>query len=290
MNNWKKVFSFLICISLLFSLCACGPRKENGMYDEAEYRQYHENSYSDHDQNGDALKKELTEVVLGQSTTADEQGNVVDAPEMKNTVTEDSFGQQTTQIAKDIAKDNQKSTPKQSAKKNTDKKSSKKSVDASSKKSSEKKKHNKTETSTQQEYATTETTTQAKAFCSLTIDCSTILNNKKKLKKGKESLIPANGIILQCSSVEIQESDTVMDILIRELKANGIALEYTYSPIYKTDYVEGINNIYQMDCGSLSGWMYEVNGSFPNYGASTYKVQDGDQIGWHFTCNGGSDV
>lgn len=55
-------------------------------------------------------------------------------------------------------------------------------------------------------------------------------------------------------------------------------------------YVEGINNLYEFDCGQLSGWMYNVNGWFPNYGCSKYTVQDGDVINWVYTCNLGKDV
>ena len=36
--------------------------------------------------------------------------------------------------------------------------------------------------------------------------------------------------------------------------------------MYNSVYIEGINNLYEFDCGELSGWMYKVNGWFPNYG------------------------
>ena len=37
--------------------------------------------------------------------------------------------------------------------------------------------------------------------------------------------------------------------------------------------------------------MYKVNGWFPNYGCSSYKLKDGDSIVWAFTCNGlGADL
>ena len=43
-----------------------------------------------------------------------------------------------------------------------------------------------------------------------------------------------------------------------------------YTPLYKSYYVEGINQLYEFDCGKNSGWMYSVNGEYPNYGASSY--------------------
>ena len=62
------------------------------------------------------------------------------------------------------------------------------------------------------------------------------------------------------------------------------------TPAYKSVYIEGINNLYEFDCGKLSGWMFSVNGEFPNYGSSTYKLQDGDQVSWIYTCDLGADV
>ena len=42
--------------------------------------------------------------------------------------------------------------------------------------------------------------------------------------------------------------------------------------------------------GARSGWMFAVNGVFPNYGASDCTVQDGDSIRWLYTCDLGSDL
>lgn len=43
--------------------------------------------------------------------------------------------------------------------------------------------------------------------------------------------------------------------------------------MYNSAYIEGINNLYEFDCGSLSGWMYKVNEWFPNYGCSRYVLK-----------------
>ena len=49
--------------------------------------------------------------------------------------------------------------------------------------------------------------------------------------------------------------------------------------------------MYQFDCGDESGWMYKVNGWFPNYGAGRYEVEDGDTVEWHYSCEGsGADL
>ncbi len=43
--------------------------------------------------------------------------------------------------------------------------------------------------------------------------------------------------------------------------------------MYNSYYVEGIGNLYEFDCGKESGWMYKVNGRFPNYGCSSYTPE-----------------
>ena len=66
--------------------------------------------------------------------------------------------------------------------------------------------------------------------------------------------------------------------------------EKTEQHLYNSAYVEGINNLYEFDVGSLSGWMYSVNGWFPNYGCSRYALQNGDVVEWVYTCDLGYDV
>ena len=67
-------------------------------------------------------------------------------------------------------------------------------------------------------------------------------------------------------------------------------MEFSVTPIYDSAYIEGIANLYEFDCGELSGWMYRVNGWFPNYGCSRYVLQDGDTVEWLYTCDLGEDV
>ena len=79
-------------------------------------------------------------------------------------------------------------------------------------------------------------------------------------------------------------------MLQRLCRDNGIQMESSRSPEYNSAYVEGINNIYEFNVGSGSGWMYKVNGWFPNYGCSGYTLSQGDVICWVYTCNLGDDV
>ena len=73
-------------------------------------------------------------------------------------------------------------------------------------------------------------------------------------------------------------------------RENKLHLEFSTTPVYGSAYIEGIGNLYEFDCGAESGWMYAVNGWFPNYGCSQYALQDGDTVTWVYTCELGRDV
>lgn len=126
----------------------------------------------------------------------------------------------------------------------------------------------------------------------LTIRCDTILDNWEKLEPELryEKYVPADGIILDRHEYVLRNGDTVYDILDRAVRSNKLQMECTYSVNYASVYVEGINQLYEFSCGELSGWMYTVNGIFPNYGCSKYFPEDGDDIVWCYTCDLGRDV
>ena len=117
----------------------------------------------------------------------------------------------------------------------------------------------------------------------ISIDCSVILDNYDKLNTEKEEFVPEDGCILKETKVKVKEGSSVFDVLKKVCKDNKIQIESSTSPVYKSVYVEGINQLYEFDCGPQSGWMYKVNGEFPNYGCSAYTVSDGDVIEWKYT-------
>lgn len=127
--------------------------------------------------------------------------------------------------------------------------------------------------------------------CTITIVCNTILDNLDALEKEKVPYVPKNAVILPETTVSFAEGDTVFAVLQKVCAAAEIQLEYSWTPLYDSYYIEGINHLYEFDCGFESGWMYKVNEWFPNYGCSAYTVQDGDNIVWCYTCIGlGADV
>ena len=135
-----------------------------------------------------------------------------------------------------------------------------------------------------------ETTTKKQNTCTFVIECKTILNNIENLKESKKEFLPADGVILKKTTVTFEDGETVFDVLKKVCKENNFQLESSYTPGYDNYYIEGINQIYEKDCGTKSGWMYCVNGTFPNYGCSDYKLKNGDEIKFLYTCDLGADI
>ena len=128
------------------------------------------------------------------------------------------------------------------------------------------------------------------AVCTISIDSSAILANMDQLKESKTEFVPEDGWVLKPVEITFTTGDTVFDILKKVCQEQGIQLSSRYTPLYKSYYVEGINQLYEFDCGKNSGWMYSVNGVWPDYGCSGYTLHDGDTVVWSYTCDLGRDV
>ena len=109
-------------------------------------------------------------------------------------------------------------------------------------------------------------------------------------KEEKRELVPEDGWLLESVEVSFQEGQSAFDVLQQVCRENKLHLEFSTTPVYGSAYIEGIGNLYEFDCGAESGWMYAVNGWFPNYGCSQYALQDGDTVTWVYTCELGRDV
>ena len=124
----------------------------------------------------------------------------------------------------------------------------------------------------------------------LSVRADTILNNMHLLREEKHHLVPADGVIFPATVVRVYEGESVFNVLQREMRRAGIHMAFRNTPIYNSAYVMGINNLYEFDVGNLSGWMYKVNGWFPNFGASRYILSPGDIVEWVYSCDLGRDV
>lgn len=126
--------------------------------------------------------------------------------------------------------------------------------------------------------------------CTISISCATLLDKIDTLPAAVSELVPADGWILAPTQEEFSDGESVLDILLRVTQREGIHMEYAGTAMGNSAYLEGIGNIYEFDAGELSGWMYSVNGIFPNYGCGQYFPQPGDEIKLVYTCDLGLDV
>lgn len=96
--------------------------------------------------------------------------------------------------------------------------------------------------------------------------------------------------IVQPTKLELEKDSSAWDALNKMAKSKGI-------PVVKRGrkdnlYVSHINSLGEFDFEQGSGWMYNVNGRYPNYGCDNRKsvLKDGDVIQWRFTLNVGKDL
>ncbi len=136
--------------------------------------------------------------------------------------------------------------------------------------------------------------TPQSATVTLSIECKAVLDNLSMLDPALKAgdFVPEDGVILPCTRYVLRPGDTVYDILSRAVRYNKIQMEYQGADknSFSSVYIKGINYLYEFSCGPLSGWMYAVNGVFPQYGCSKYELSDGDRIEWMYTCDLGRDV
>ncbi len=180
-------------------------------------------------------------------------------------------------ITKETLKDKSKKNKetKQKEKKSSEEKSAQTKKTAKKKNASSVKKRKKTTTQSEKKQtnaADKEIKKESKEKnCSFLISCKTVLKHKDDLQSNYR--VPSNGEIYR-KTIKIQDGETVMDVL----KKTGVDFDSSKG------YVSGIDGLYEFDCGKNSGWMYKVNGTFPNVAAGDYLLSDGDRVEWLYTC------
>ncbi len=128
----------------------------------------------------------------------------------------------------------------------------------------------------------------------LSIRCDAVLQHYDELDPAlrSEEFVPPDGVILPPTKYVLREGDTVFQILDRAVRSNRIQMEFQGAEEnpFGSVYIQGIHYLYEFSCGPLSGWMYRVDGEFPHYGCSRYKLHDGQNIEWIYTCDLGQDA
>ena len=112
----------------------------------------------------------------------------------------------------------------------------------------------------------------------LSIRCNTVAG---------ENGLPADGILLAPVKIPFKEGDSVYTALVTAAADAGLPLD---TGLGTGGYVRGIGALHEFDFGSLSGWMYYVNGEAPSESSGAHPLRDGDVIEWRYTRNLGEDT
>ena len=103
----------------------------------------------------------------------------------------------------------------------------------------------------------------------------------------RSEYIPANGLILPPTEMDLAMGDTVFDLLTEAARAYRIPVDHSGGEM---PYVRGIAYLYEYDFGDLSGWMFYINGEEASVGCGEYRPKDGDVIEWRYTRDWGDDL
>ena len=127
-------------------------------------------------------------------------------------------------------------------------------------------------------------------YCYFSVTCHTLTAIKDELPESLQKLVPDSGVIVRKTKVKLKGGESAFDITKKVLREKGVHISFQGTTQYGTAYVEAINNIYEKDVNSRSGWIYKVNGKAPGIGCSAYKIGKNDVIEWAYTCDLGEDL
>ncbi len=116
----------------------------------------------------------------------------------------------------------------------------------------------------------------------LQIRCDAISNNNALTDGGQKFEQYASNPQILYQNMTVKKGTSVYQALVSACQQNGIHYDADYSATYNSAYVRGINYLYEKDAGPRSGWMYSVNGTSPNKGASRYTLNGGENIIWYY--------
>lgn len=121
-------------------------------------------------------------------------------------------------------------------------------------------------------------------------ECSTVLSHMDIIDPAVNppEVVPEDGVIIARCEVSLPEGATAFDALAAAARKQRVRVDYTGSA-YGT-YVRGIGYVTEFGFGGLSGWMYTVNGEFPDVSVSDRVLESGDVVEFRYTCDLGRDV
>lgn len=98
------------------------------------------------------------------------------------------------------------------------------------------------------------------------------------------------GYFIDGKEVEINQGDTVADVLRAAVGEMNLKIRGSGTSLYVSSMRLDGEWLGEFDHGPKSGWMYSVNGQFPDYSSGQYELTGGEQIEWHYTIDLGNDL
>lgn len=272
----KWLAPFICLVALVFLLSACGEslQKPTGL-EEADSEKEESLDYAENKDKKIALEDKEEEEKDQPSDENKETGDKDASTSTKKSTEEKSSAsgsEQQSGVEKDNSSDNKKTESKNSS-----------STSGSKSKKNESKKEKEQKTKDKK-------TTKPKKGTSKDKKTTPPAEEKPKDPEQQKTIqlsieFPGEKVILPPTTIEFEEGHTVLYALREITTEKGIQIS-----IESSGYVSRIDNIGEKEHGPESGWMYSVNGSFPNIGAGAYKLNDGDVVKWLYTRDLGKDI
>lgn len=98
------------------------------------------------------------------------------------------------------------------------------------------------------------------------------------------------GYHINNKEMELEPRDTAYDVLERAIGKSNLKTTGTGSSLYVASMELNGKWVGEFDYGSGSGWMYNVNGKYPNISAGAYRLKAGDDVNWRYTTDLGEDL
>ncbi|NLC40440.1 MAG: DUF4430 domain-containing protein [Clostridiaceae bacterium] len=126
--------------------------------------------------------------------------------------------------------------------------------------------------------ATQVSTTSGKMVVYLSVNCVNAVNANVNYA----SNYAPDGVMLAGKEITVDPGSSVFDVL----KASGLTINASNS--FLGAYVSSVQGISEGAAGAgKGGWIYSINGVFPNLSASNVTVKNGDIVFFHYTVTPG---
>ncbi len=282
-KKWLVSFVSFLAVLLLLMACETGLEKPTGLEDQTS-----EQTVEDDSSEADVKERTSSEAEDENKKTSDVEIGLTDEEAQKDKETStnerdvanssgpDETNDQSSTASKSSPtdKNNRSTEQKGDTKKDQDSKSANSRGSSSSISDSSTNKDGKKSTdSTKKKDGKKETSPPAKPKNTITITI----------------VISDSEVPLPATEMEIKDGVSALDALIDVTMKHGVHLDYR-GGTGAGGYVQGLGNVYEFDRGPGSGWMFRVNGIFPNRGAGVTPLLGGDHVEWLYTENLGEDL